>query len=166
MADPEKTHTLITKGMEEAGDALTIERWQGASVSNESMYDIENASDIALFPVISLATSIACVSNHLPEPPQDLRATPKIRPGSRKVQSEVEVTWSVLSANLFDDSRHAYIFYSARRYDPRLDVVLQHTDNETGVFLPIIPSKESIRLDRAKITDRTISDYGKYHVES
>jgi hypothetical protein len=118
--------------------------------------------DPGLFSVVSLATSIVVSQHGLPEQPPDVTATQKAWLPGKKVQCEVNVSWAVPSANLFEEPRQARIFYAARRKGPGGIVTLNRQDEDNGVYLPIVPVKDAIVNNRTKITDRSMPNYGSY----
>lgn len=114
------------------------------------------------FPIISMATSIARGLAPLPNPPADFVAAPKPWPGTKPIQAEVEVSWRTPSANFFEDPRSAQIFYALRRTGPDGDVRLHREDDETGVLLPIAPTKDANLDQRLHVNDRSVPVYADY----
>ncbi|MFZ2472640.1 MAG: hypothetical protein WAW52_11960 [Methanothrix sp.] len=161
---PDNAKEMIEILKNKGGNAPMQLLWEKARKKSGPVIDgITNVSKIGLFPVISMATSITRMHEPLPTPPDDLQARLKEYPSGKKVQTEVDITWSVPNANLFDDSQSARVFYAARRSGKTTpEIVLNHEDDVVHLRIPIVPTKDSIREDRAKITDRSMPNYGNY----
>lgn len=143
-------------------DPREVAQWR--DVPRASLDALTNPADAAAgtFVVISMATFIQREPVPLPHPPANLAAVPLPWPGSKTIQSEVEVSWRISTANFFEDPRRSYIFYALRRHNGDTDVALHREDDETHVPLPIAPVSDANLSGRFHVNDRSVPKYGDY----
>jgi hypothetical protein len=163
MLFPDVVETGMQAVRENRDATLFDELWQAAitldNLGSDPLRMAERRFDV--LPVISMATALQQRHSPMPAPPEHLKADVKPRPGAQ-IQAETEVTWDAPVVNLFEEPRRARIFYAVRRRGADGDATLNMQDDDTQLYLPIVPTGDAVKEGRAKLLDRSMRDYGPY----
>jgi hypothetical protein len=113
--------------------------------------------------IVSVATAIEIASRPRPDPPADLRADVVPVPTRRPIEAEVVLSWAANAENFFQAPERVRVFFAARRRDDfGGDVAVHPKDDESGVRLPHVPTRDAILGGRVALRDTSVPAYGTY----